>query len=632
MTYDNLQVILLTECCHFHSSALEKVRNRCLWPVLGRPALERTLIQLKDRGLVNVSISLGTGELSEDEVNVPKDMNAAFLKESLPVGSAGIIRQAAEATPEAQKFVIFSSSICKLPDIDSILETHLKKKADLTIAMDAVHEQDHMVTGKTEAFICNRSVCPYIDSDSYIDIKEHLIPSLIKQGGTVAYSRLAFSLLHFTDWRSYLHAVRQLLLDEDTLPSIVRNDRFTRHSENILIGTDARIAKNVRIFGPCLIGPDARIEKDSTIIGPSVIGKNTIVESNCLLKDVIVWDDVTIDKNCELSNCVISQNTRLKKNSSRQNSVIAAKDRNFLPNHSLKLPAAIRSQSQKCINRGLLTKVFAITAVFLFTWSYWPQISNLLDIWQNSRLHAAGALVPPLALYAAWTKREELSKLKLRPSLWGILALSLAEITRHFGTYFMYGSLNRLSILIAITGLLLLFFGISSIRRTAPLLLFLLLMFPLPTSLRNSISVPLQELAISSVMFGMEIMGITVSRDGAYLDFDSARILVSEGCNGLRMIMAFAILTCFIALIIESPTWIKSSLILSCIPLSLLCNSIRLGATARLSMQIGSNEIQQTIHDIGGLAMVPLAMGFVLLELRFFSSFTRNGSLILKRK
>ena len=86
-------------------------------------------------------------------------------------------------------------------------------------------------------------------------------------------------------------------------------------------------------------------------------------------------------------------------------------------------------------------------------------------------------------------------------------------------------------------------------------------------------------------------------------------------------------LTIFIALAVaiamisnHRPWWERVIIVLSSIPIALLVNCIRITLTGLLYNLNVNDKITDTIfHDFAGLIMMPLALGFLFLEMQILS-------------
>ncbi|MBC2724281.1 MAG: exosortase/archaeosortase family protein, partial [Desulfosporosinus sp.] len=228
-----------------------------------------------------------------------------------------------------------------------------------------------------------------------------------------------------------------------------------------------------------------------------------------------------------------------------------------------------------------------------------------------------------LAVYIAWTRREEFSRCRIRPSfLWGMAALLVALGLRVFGLYFLYGSAERLSLIVCLVGIILLLFGWSFFRKSITILLFLCLMLPLPRRVEAVITIPLQSWATSSAVFCLETLGYEIIREGNIIHLGDTTVAVAEACNGLRMITAFFVIIGLVALLVKRQWWEKFILVLSALPIALLCNTIRLAITSIAFTKLEGEFWEKAFHDFGGYAMMPLALAMVVLELLILTKLT----------
>jgi exosortase len=139
-------------------------------------------------------------------------------------------------------------------------------------------------------------------------------------------------------------------------------------------------------------------------------------------------------------------------------------------------------------------------------------------------------------------------------------------------------------------------------------------MLPLPRSIHSTIVLPLQVWSTSSAVFCLEMMGYDVVRQGNIIDINGITVAVAEACNGLRMIMAFFVVGGFIILLSKRVWWEKVVILVSSLPIALLCNTIRLAITAVAFTVLKGERWEKIFHDFGGYAMMPLAIGIIVFE------------------
>jgi exosortase len=279
-----------------------------------------------------------------------------------------------------------------------------------------------------------------------------------------------------------------------------------------------------------------------------------------------------------------------------------------------------RQSSAAQIARWIATHYRAIVAAALLLATvlatYRATIADLLHEWTHDANYSVGQLVPFAALYLLWQERRALGRLQLRPCWWGIGLIVLAQAMRFYGLVALYESAERYSLILTIWGVVLLCAGWQVFRHVIWILLFLLLMVPLPGQIHNRISNPLQGLATAGAVFLLELSGASVTHEGNVLVLnDSVRLAVAEACSGLRMLTAFVVVAATLAYVVARPRWQKAVLLVSSIPVAIACNVIRLFVTAQLNSWTSNEIADKFFHDFAGLTMMPLAVLMLAGEL-----------------
>ena len=265
---------------------------------------------------------------------------------------------------------------------------------------------------------------------------------------------------------------------------------------------------------------------------------------------------------------------------------------------------------------GLVLSLLLLAAVTV--WSYWPTMADLVRAWQSNDDYSAGQLVPLVALFLVWREREPLRQCPLAPCwLGGVTLFTLTAAFRTCGFLLvMRASPDRYALILAMTGLILLVAGWQVFRRVVWILLFLFLMFPLPGVVDNLIAPPLQTVATTGSVLLLEAVGIEVSQQGNIVMLgENTPMAVAEACSGLRMLMAFVIVAAFIAYMVRRPRWPKAVLLVSSIPVAVVCNIVRIFVTAVLMLHVSSEAGEKFFHDFAGLVMMPIAVLLLFAEL-----------------
>jgi exosortase len=151
-------------------------------------------------------------------------------------------------------------------------------------------------------------------------------------------------------------------------------------------------------------------------------------------------------------------------------------------------------------------------------------------------------------------------------------------------------------------------------------------MFPWPTLFERAILGNLQKIASICSAFVLQTMGISAFRDGNLISIPGMDqpLNIAEACAGLRMATIFGAMAVLMIFIVERPWWDKFVIVLSAIPIALAVNIIRITITGLIYMWAGqeSQAAKSIGHDYAGYVMMPMALGFLWLELQILERVT----------
>lgn len=270
-------------------------------------------------------------------------------------------------------------------------------------------------------------------------------------------------------------------------------------------------------------------------------------------------------------------------------------------------------------SRPQLSRVALVFAAVLacLLWSHWSAARDLWTFWRLNEDYSAGQLVPIVALYLLWRERAAFSPDRLTIGWWGLLLLATAEALRLAGVYYGVATAERLALVVAIVGALWLAAGTAALRRVAWVMVFLLLMVPLPARLHELVALPLQNLATLLATVVLELLGYFVVREGHLLRLDEQTTVgVTEACSGLRMLMAFVFVSAVLAFLTRGPAWQRVTLLVAAVPIAVFCNTVRSVLTAVFIHTVRDPRLSDAFHDWAGLAMMPLGLLLALGLLR----------------
>jgi len=635
LSIENIKLIILAGSRDFGRCPLASKLLPALWPIMDTSALERLLGHLSRQGIRQAAIcSNGDTSLLQRSITNTSSIHLDFLAEPLPVGTAGCIRNAAKVDEHSLYLVFSAKTVCP-PDIRPLIDTHVSTKADLTVVFEPGRENNDPVGKTSGIYICGSSVLRFIPAKGYYDIKENLVPAMIRDGKTVHALTLTRSIGNFRDRATYLTAIANYLTNINTAdPDLPR--RKWKNSKDVWLGENAKVGQDAKIYGPVIILDGAAISENAIIFGPAVIGRNVTIGKNTLVQNSVFWEGSTIGQNCRISRCLIDHDAVVSRGTVVEDRLVTQTRKNLLSNkiHQMILSADSKVKQMHSVSRSVLEKVniklpscdlrwFGISILAgVFLWSYWPGLVDLWNIWQRSDEYSSGLLVPFIALYILWARREQIMQCHIQASIWGLFALIAAQALRGFGLFYMYSSAERLSLVLTIASLVLWLFGWQVFRKVSSVLVFLCLMLPFPRSVHNAVMLPLQNFATASAVFCLEMAGFAVIREGNIIHINNTSVAVAEACNGLRMITAFFVIIGLVVLLAKRTWWEKLIVLISSLPIALLCNVVRLTLTGIAFTVLDGERWEGIFHDFGGYVMMPLALAIVVFELWLLTKLT----------
>lgn len=258
--------------------------------------------------------------------------------------------------------------------------------------------------------------------------------------------------------------------------------------------------------------------------------------------------------------------------------------------------------------RIVATVIFVIALTALFA----DFLGECLSRWSNEPQYSHGFLIPFMAIGLGWCRRHRIPAGVARSSWPGILLLSVGAVLHISAGYLYFSVLDAAALLCMIAGAVLLVWGRRFFRGVWPAILFLSFMMPLPFELERAMSAPLQLLGASEAAFYIQTLGIPAVAQGSTILMVDTQLGVEEACSGMRMMMVFLAICVAAAIISERPRWEKIIILLSAIPIALVCNIARIVATAYAHHTVGSQMADLVFHDVSGWLMI--VMGFILLK------------------
>jgi exosortase len=133
---------------------------------------------------------------------------------------------------------------------------------------------------------------------------------------------------------------------------------------------------------------------------------------------------------------------------------------------------------------------------------------------------------------------------------------------------------------------------------------------PLPKAWDDRIALPLQSLATTTSEAVFDAFGWVVVRQGNVLQLPGLKLLVEDACSGVHSLYALAALGVAWVGFVERPWWLRVTLVLATVPISVLANAIRVVVTGWLAYKVDPKYAQGVSHETTG--MIVFAIGLAL--------------------
>jgi len=280
----------------------------------------------------------------------------------------------------------------------------------------------------------------------------------------------------------------------------------------------------------------------------------------------------------------------------------------------------MQSVSGEWISPATMVRITIVAGLIVLV--YWGSIQHLLIArWLRDGNWSHGWLIPLFSLYFLWMKRDELAVCKPRGSFVGAAILILSLFMLIFSAWRLrMGYPQALSIVGTIFGVTLLMGGWSVIRIAWFPILFLVLAIPLPDRAYVELTFPLRKLASSAAATLMPFFaeGLHTQAQAVVIDFivpgkPPGTLNVEEACSGMRLMMAFVTLGVAMSYLGDRPVWQRVIMMVSCLPIAVFCNTIRVTTTGLFWIYGYHDFTQGTPHQLLGIVMLGIALGLYAL-------------------
>jgi exosortase len=262
---------------------------------------------------------------------------------------------------------------------------------------------------------------------------------------------------------------------------------------------------------------------------------------------------------------------------------------------------------------GFRTISVALVILALAVVLYFPVIKALVDQWWDDSNYRHGFLVPMISGFLIYRRWDELKSAKPGGgTTLGVALIVLSGIFLVGGTAAAELMTSRLSLPTFLIGTSLVFLGRDFTRRAAFPLLFLYMMIPLPYIIYYKIAFPLQLLSAKLAAGILDLLGVSIIRQGNVLHLPDYVLEVVAACSGLRSLMTMVTLALVMGAVGEMSTPKRWVLVMFAVPAAIAANTLRLVVTGFGAYTVSSSFADGFLHDLSGMVVFVTGLAVLL--------------------
>jgi exosortase D (VPLPA-CTERM-specific) len=248
------------------------------------------------------------------------------------------------------------------------------------------------------------------------------------------------------------------------------------------------------------------------------------------------------------------------------------------------------------IRTSLLVSVAVLVALIAFSGALWELVTR----WSRQEEYSHGFLIPIMAGWMLWARRDALRAAMARPSWTGPALIVLATVMHLVGELSAFFLLSQLGFIIALIGIVLGLGGYSLLRVAFIPITFLVFAIPLPYLIDSQLSWRLQLISSELGVFFIRLFQVPVYLTGNVIDLGHYKLQVVDACSGLRYLYPLLSLGFLAAYLFQAPLWQRTLVFLSAIPITIVMNSFRIAMVGVLVDRWGIEMADGLLHFFEG--------------------------------
>jgi len=293
---------------------------KLLFPVGGKPILERTIEHLSSFGVDEVILAVNyfADRLREYFGEEYQRVRIKYSLEPKPLGTGGPIAFARRYY-KSETLLAMNGDILSEIDLDAMRRLHESNNALATIALHEVDDPTRFGVARLDE---HSRITQFVEKPKMADAPSRLINAgayllepqavdRIPEGRRVIIEREVFPALA-SEGRLFGYVHSGTWFDIGNI-SDFRNANFALLEKKTEDKIEARIAQSAKLTNPVLIGEHAIVEEGAKLGPRTIIGRRAQIHRNARVAETIIFDDAEIGSDCSIEGAVIGNSVTIGK-------------------------------------------------------------------------------------------------------------------------------------------------------------------------------------------------------------------------------------------------------------------------------------------------------------------------------
>jgi len=259
--------------------------------------------------------------------------------------------------------------------------------------------------------------------------------------------------------------------------------------------------------------------------------------------------------------------------------------------------------------------------------AFWGGLEHLAVRWVEREEYSHGFFIPLITVMFLWHRKDALIKSIGKPSMTGLLFITLAMILLLVGEFSALFILIHIGFILALMGLVLAYGGWSLLKVSFIPLAFLIFAIPMPYFIDAQLTWWLQLISSEIGTEILRLFGVSVYLEGNVIDLGVYKLQVVEACSGLNYLYPLLSLGFLAAYLFSAPLWQRVIIFLSTIPITVFMNSFRIAVIGVLVEIWGIEMAEGFLHFFEGWVIFIGCAILLLGEIWLFDRFGKKRAL-----